>query len=165
MLLTKDSPAIAGSEGYGIKVYPAEFEPECDAYQASSECGGTSFKAVSVKGEEERSMEVDLKPSPGKVPYDLNFIKNITNQVVFAKPTICDNYKRLFNSSLSAAPFEPVPVKGTVTAMLEPFPEKQTWEDVYGWRMATAFLEPPVGAKCELFQGYKGTGTGDSTEF
>lgn len=84
---------------------------------------------------------------------------------MFATPKICDNYKRLFNTSLSAAPFEPVPVKATLSAKLEPFPEEHTWKNVFGWRFSTAFLEPPVGTECKLLQGYRGTGLGDSSEF
>lgn len=161
MMITDGSLAIGGSEGYGIKVYPAAFDPECDAYKATSDCGGASFKATST-GSTPRSMHIETQPSHGELPITLDFIRNITNQVVFANASICDNYQRLFNTSLSLSP---VAVKGTVTAQLEPFAEeKQTWRDVFGWRVASAFLEPPVGAPCQDFQGYRGTGPGDSTE-
>lgn len=161
-MITEGSAAIAGSQAYGITVYPGSFDPECDAYKATSDCGGTSFKATST-GLIPRSMDIETQPSHGEIPISLDFIRNATNQVVFANASICDNYQRLFNTSLSASP---VAVKGTVTAQLEPFAEKeQTWNDVFGWRVSSAFLEPPVGAACKNFQGYRGTGPGDSTEF
>lgn len=34
MMITADSPAIEGSESYGLDVYPAVFDPPCDAYKA-----------------------------------------------------------------------------------------------------------------------------------
>ena len=60
----------------------------------------------------------------------------------------------------------PVEVGGTVMGKLEPFAggELNVWEGVFGWRLASAFLEPPVPGNCEAFKGYMGTGPGDSAQ-
>ena len=161
MLITAGSPAVAGSEGYGIKVYPATFDPSCNAYKATCEDQRT-FAGTSTGLSKQKSMAFSVKPLHKPGPYPLNFLRNITNQPTFANRTICDNYKRIFNTSLTAPPREPLVVKGSVTAILEPFPKLREWKNIYGWQLSTAFLEPPVGSQCETLKGYKGTGSGDS---
>jgi len=224
MLLTAGSPAVAGSEAFGLKVYPAAFDPVCNAYRRSpsGEPGVSTFRAWEVAqsnssssissspsaafptgavrpcsaGQDTepwknaaRSLYFETRPSTTtttssssssssseiaagqEFPYPLNFLVNITNQPVFATPSICDNYKRLFNTTLTTDPANaPVEVVGTVAGAIEPFgpgsgatPESgNVWPSVYGWRIATAFLEPPVPVTCEALKGYMGTGSGDS---
>lgn len=162
-MIEDGSPAILGATvGFGIKVYAADFEPECDPYETSY---NDVRKLSATATHHARSMHITAKPSHDVVPYPLDFIKNITNQPTFANPLICDNYKRLFNTSLSESPYDPVPVKGSVAAKLEPFEDGEAWDGVYGWQLSTAFLEPPIGSPCFLLKGYRGTGPGDSTEF
>ncbi|RDA90376.1 hypothetical protein CP533_5640 [Ophiocordyceps camponoti-saundersi (nom. inval.)] len=162
MLITAGSEAIKGSEGYGIRVHPATFDPECDAYKGQGK-GLTTFAAKASKGE--RFLSLSSRPDYDYVPYPLDFIRNITNQPAFATSDHqCDNYIRLFNTSLSEAPFKPTPVRADVSARLDPLASgggEHRWYDVYGWRLSTAFVEPPLPVACESLKGYSGTGPGD----
>ncbi len=164
--------AITGSEGFGITVYPGVFDPPCDAYAAdpdnsTSSSTATYFRARSEDGAPGRFVNVETWSSAAgqEDPYGLAFLRNITNQPVFANDSgVCDNYRRLFNTSLTTLPQNaPVPVRGRVEALIEPFyddgdadgGETQVWEDgVFGWRVSTAFLEPPVAASCASLQGF-----------
>ncbi|PFH56911.1 hypothetical protein XA68_15778 [Ophiocordyceps unilateralis] len=163
MLITEGSDAIKGSEAYGIKVYPAKFDPGCDAYQQDSK-GFTTFKATtSDHSRDGRFMSLSTLPDYNYTPYPLDFIRNISNQPTFARSDKCDNFIRLFNTSLTETPHEPVPVRGDVTTKLEPLwsSAEHSWYDVYGWRFSTAFIEPPLPVSCQSLKGYSGTGPGD----
>ncbi|KXJ93482.1 hypothetical protein Micbo1qcDRAFT_174537 [Microdochium bolleyi] len=207
MLITAGSPAIKGTEDFGVTVYPAAFDPPCNAYRASEREPGlvTSRAWASSKGtgnntspatdahqtgngkcggdhlsrpwqNAERSLYFETRPTlhDNEMPYPLRFLVNITNQPVFANPSICDNYKRLFNTTLTMDPANaPVSVRGDVVGNVEPFftPPAATglpplhhkkWSGVYGWRLSTGFLEPPVPGTCDKLKGYEGTGPGDS---
>ncbi|RYO95698.1 hypothetical protein DL766_004938 [Monosporascus sp. MC13-8B] len=161
MLITAGNEvAITGSEGFGITVYPGVFDPPCNAYGhadgGASSDGATYFHAASHEVALDRFVDLEMAPAADGDPYGLEFLKNITNQPVFANPSICDNYQRLFNTSLTLPPNEPVPVRGSVRALIEPFQVAQSWEDVFGWQLSTGFLEPPVGDSCESLKGYNG---------
>ncbi|KAI1135645.1 hypothetical protein F5Y05DRAFT_421304 [Hypoxylon sp. FL0543] len=145
-LMSAENPlAIEGAKGYGVTVHPAAFDPPCDAYRTLPG-GANHAHAQSGNGTQSNFMTIESKPSWGHVPYPLDFIQNITNQPVFANTQICDYFVRLFNTTLTDGA---VPVVGTVKAKLEPFMEPQSWRSVYGWQMATPFLEPPVPAECK----------------
>ncbi|RCI14795.1 hypothetical protein L249_6476 [Ophiocordyceps polyrhachis-furcata BCC 54312] len=164
MLITEGSEAINGSEGYGIRVHPARFDPVCDAYKDQGTFTATASKTGSF-------LSLSSQPDYDHVPYPLDFIRNITNQPAFATSDHeCDNYIRLFNTSLTETPHGPVPVRADVKARLGPLTsgegeeeeeEEQRWDDVYGWRLSTAFIEPPLPVSCQSLQGYSGTGPGD----
>ncbi|RYP23564.1 hypothetical protein DL765_001078 [Monosporascus sp. GIB2] len=161
MLITAENEvAITGSEGFGITVYPGVFDPPCNAYGhadgGASSDGATYFHAESHEVALDRFVDLEMAPAADGDPYGLEFLKNITNQPVFANPSICDNYQRLFNTSLTLPPNEPVPVRGSVRALIEPFRVAQSWEGVFGWQLSTGFLEPPVGDSCESLKGYSG---------
>ncbi|KAH7033610.1 uncharacterized protein B0I36DRAFT_321756 [Microdochium trichocladiopsis] len=261
MLLTAGSPAVEGTEAFGVNVYPAAFDPPCHAYRAGrsgsdgdrhepglatfrawsnaesgspgnnnntssttalpssaaattlakagrKSCGGSGPGHGETPGDSHdepwksasRSLYFETRPAllaeeAGAFPYPFQFLVNITNQPVFAEPSICDNYKRLFNTTLTTDPANaPVQVVGSVRGNLEPFgpwgigaaaaypspPSSagtgnsgnniaggevvipHVWSGVYGWRLATAFLEPPVPDTCAQLKGYMGTGPGDS---
>ncbi|KAJ1329760.1 hypothetical protein MN608_06496 [Microdochium nivale] len=208
MLITAGSPAVAGSEAFGITVYPAAFDPPCNAYRGSErEPGLATFRAWSASTVEapstsskagkctggagddhsqpwknaERSLYFETRPTleADDMPYPLRFLVNITNQPVFASPSICDNYKRLFNTTLTTdLANAPIAVKGDVMGNFEPFFSQPTageeaqspllhhqrWPGVYGWRLSTAFLEPPVPTTCDKLKEYAGTGPGDSAQ-
>ncbi|RYP40633.1 hypothetical protein DL769_011736 [Monosporascus sp. CRB-8-3] len=160
MLITAGNEvAITGSEGFGIRVYPGVFDPPCNAYAradgGASPDGATYFHAASDNVTLDRFVDLEMAPAMNDDPYGLEFLKNITNQPVFANPSICDNYRRLFNTSLTLPPNEPVAVRGSVRALIEPFEVAQSWEDVLGWQLSTGFLEPPVGNTCESLKGPK----------
>ena len=159
MMITAGSPAVNGSEGYGIKVYPSTFDPPCDAYKAIAD--KMMFKAVTSNPGDARHMAIEMKSSHDYVPYPLSFIRNITNQPTFANPSKCDNYVRLYNTSLTEPPNDPVPVKGRVVVRLEPFARNTyEWKEVYGWRMSNAFVEPPEPQRCKDLKGFDDTGPG-----
>lgn len=144
LLTSSNQMAISGAQGLGLTIYPAEFDPPCDAYRADGN-GGMTFSATATQGG--KYINVATKPST-TVPYPFDFISNITNQVVFANTTYCDHYQLIYNTSLTTGQFAPVPVEGSVTGLLEPFTEAQTWTGVYGWNYAGAFLEPPLPEAC-----------------
>lgn len=155
MISHTNRAAVEGAAGYGITVHPAKFDPKDDAYKTAKD-GGTYFHAT-TNGLSTDSMSMTLRtmPSQGNVPYPLEFIRSVTNQPTFANTSICDNYVRLYNTSLTTGPYDPVPVRGSVLAKVEPFAQKtQEWNEVYGWRFATAFLEPPLPQSCESLKGF-----------
>lgn len=170
MLITAGNQvAIEGSEGFGVTVYPAIFDPSCKAYGyvAGGPGDGDMTHYLHSRSEDralDRFVNIETAATADLVdPYGIAFLKNITNQPVFANDTtICDNYQRLFNTSLTLPPNEPVPVRGRVAARMEPFVDDNDdnswdWEDgVFGWRVSTGFLEPPVPSNCAGLKGFSG---------
>ncbi|KAI0471549.1 hypothetical protein GGR56DRAFT_667513 [Xylariaceae sp. FL0804] len=161
-LMSAGNPAaIAGAEAYGMAVYPASFDPPCDAYRTlpdgTMSAAGWGGDAARNSSSSSRSKFLTLEVRPAavtgdvdEVPYPLSFMQNVTNQPTFADPSVCcDNYRRLFNTSLTAGAHAPVPVVGRVCADMDPFPAgARAWDGVYGWSFAAAFLEPPVPSAC-----------------
>ena len=87
---------------------------------------------------------------------DLRSIKNITNQPQFGDaPGVCDNFIRLFNTSVTKGPFAPTSVKGTVSVAAPYAPQSSTWRDAYGYQLDTAFIEKNL-VQCSSLQGYPG---------
>ncbi|KAI1469821.1 uncharacterized protein F4812DRAFT_304318 [Daldinia caldariorum] len=149
MITAENEMAIEGAESYGAEVYPSAFDPPCDAYGTLPSGSTTYARSWSNSNEAQggiRFMTIEAVPSPGNVPYPMDFIANVTNQPVFANTRVCDYYTRLFNTTLSSSA---EPVVGSVSANLEPFNKPRTWSGVYGWRLATPFLEPPVLTECK----------------
>jgi hypothetical protein len=87
-------------------------------------------------------------------PFPLSFLVNITNQPIFVNGSTCDQMIRLFNTTLGSAPFAPVPVKGRVRSNIGPFEAPTDFTDVYGFQIATAFVENNY-QPCENFRGYQ----------
>ncbi|KAK6954647.1 hypothetical protein Daesc_004614 [Daldinia eschscholtzii] len=145
MISAENDIAIEGARGYGADVYPSTFDPPCDSYRTLLS-GTTYARGWSNNGARSRFMAIETVLSWENVPYPIDFIKNVTNQPVFANTQACDHYMRLFNTTLSSFA---EPVVGSVSANLEPFSQPQKWSDVYGWRLATPFLEPPVLSECQ----------------
>lgn len=147
--------ALQGAADYGTNVFPATFEPGCDAYHTVPKAknpGTTSFSARSLTGAEGLTT---LFSSTDEELFPLSFFKNFTNQPTFADGKTCDNMIRLFNTSLTTAPSGIERVLGTVRANIHPFGGEQEWRNVYGLRMATAFIENNY-LNCEDFRGYSG---------
>ncbi|KAJ4349354.1 uncharacterized protein N0V89_007968 [Didymosphaeria variabile] len=146
--------ALKGAADYGTNVFPASFEPSCDAYRAvpMAKKGTTSFSAHSL--DDRASLTTLFSPTEEDL-FPLSFFKNFTNQPTFADGKTCDNMIRLFNTSLTTAPNGIERVKGTVRANIHPFEEEQEWRGVYGLRMDTAFIENNY-LDCEDFRGYDG---------
>ncbi|KAI1341020.1 hypothetical protein F5Y15DRAFT_414749 [Xylariaceae sp. FL0016] len=147
MISASNPMAVEGAASYyGITVYPAAFDPPNDAYRALSD-GSTYTSSQSSSGNATKFMTLEAAPSFDAVPYSLDFMKNITNQPVFANAGVCDYYQRLYNTTLTTD-FPPVPVVGSVKADLDPFPSVESHSGVYGWQFSTMFLEPPIPAAC-----------------
>ncbi|KAI0157910.1 hypothetical protein GGR52DRAFT_180664 [Hypoxylon sp. FL1284] len=148
LITSSNQAAITGAQSYGITVYPASFDPPCDAY-VGTPSGATQAHGQSDDATLGRFLTLEATPSGADVPYPLDFIKNVTNQPVFANPLQCDDYLRLYNTSLTTGATAPVPVVASVRVNLEPFTTEQSWDGVYGWRMATPFLEPLGPSVCQ----------------
>lgn len=87
---------------------------------------------------------------------------NVTNQPLFGDGLpLCDNYITLYNTSVTEGQYAPVPVRGNLSVQPPFYPITSTFEGVYGYRMANAFVEKN-GIPCENLRGYAGTGPGDT---
>jgi hypothetical protein len=79
---------------------------------------------------------------------------NITSQPTFSNnPLFCDNYIRLFNTSISQPPFAPQYVQGNVSAVVPyGFAGTTSWSNVYGLLLDTPFIENNY-VRCSSLQG------------
>lgn len=148
--------ALKGAMDYGTNTFAAVFEPGCDAYRhvpKANKPGTTYFSAVS--SDPGVASLSTLFSSTTEEPFPLSFFKNFTNQPTFADGKSCDNMIRLFNTSVTTSPNRIERVKGTVRANIPPFSSEQEWQNVYGLRMDTAFIENNY-LPCENFRGYDG---------
>ncbi|KAI1453276.1 hypothetical protein F4805DRAFT_381180 [Annulohypoxylon moriforme] len=142
-LISSSNPlAIQGAEGYGVTVHPSTFDPPCDAYTALP--SGATYAHSQAPGSG-KFMTILAKPSPNHAPYPLSFIRSVTNQPVFADTRLCDYFVRMFDTPLTSAA---TPVVADVSVDLDPFRGPRSWHGVYGWRMATPFLEPVLPEVC-----------------
>ena len=158
-LISSDNlAAIQGGQNYGQVIYPATFDPPCDAYRAGPRKCDTYLKTTDTNSSD-TFVEIQFAAitNRAKFPYTLSFFKNITNQPIFGDGRVCDKQIRFFNTSISAAPFEPRFVKGTVSANLPPMPRvtKKRGVDYYGIQVDTAFIEIN-DIVCSTLQGYNG---------
>lgn len=155
MLVQADNEiAIEGARGYGTATYPATFDPPCDAY-GSRPAGGSYFH---VMANDTSGIYADLDASPVSArcgaSYPLEFFKNVTNQPIFGNGVVCDKQVRLFNSSLSAPPYEPRAVRAKLSTNIPPL-TRDGGGDVFGWQVDTAFIEFN-DQDCLSLQGYSG---------
>jgi hypothetical protein len=140
--------AIKGAMDYGVNVFASVFDPPCDAYRTIP--GAKDTTHFSAKSSE---ASVSTQFTPAESMYPLSFFKNFTNQPTFADGKTCDNLIRLFDTSVTVAPNRIESVRGTVRVKIPPFKEEVEWENVYGLRMDTAFIENNY-LPCENFRGY-----------
>jgi hypothetical protein len=148
--------ALKGAMDYGTNTFPSVFDPPCDAYRSVSSSKDQSTTYFSAKSSETGAASLStLFSITVEVPFPIAFFKNVTNQPTFADGKTCDNMIRLFNTSLTTAPNQIETIKGTVKARISPFVGEHEWENVYGVRMDTAFIENNY-LPCEDFRGYSG---------
>jgi hypothetical protein len=152
LLMSDNVIAIKGAKDYGTNVYASFFDPPCDAYRSVE--GSTTHYSGQSQGSDSASVSTEFSSAQDS-PFPLSFYKNVTNQVMFADGKQCDNMIRLFNTSVSTAPYQIENVKGTVKAMMPPFTGEQQWNDVYAIRLDSAFIENNY-LPCEDFRGYSG---------
>jgi hypothetical protein len=148
MLMTSTNViAIKGAMDYGTQVFPATFDPPCDAYRAVPGAEGTTaFSAEST----DACVETQFTRAAADMTFPLEIFKNVTNQPTFADGKTCDNMIRLFDTKVTV---EIETVRGDVKATLPPFTKEAVWSDVYGIRLDTAFIENNY-LPCENFRGY-----------
>jgi hypothetical protein len=155
--------AIVGSQGYGTTVYPAIFDPSCNAY-GSRHDGSTYFQGWSNATLLRDTVWAGLEISPvkpgRKAQYSLDVFRNITNQPIFGNGSACDSQVRLFNSTLSTGTNAPTAVTAKVYGNLEPLGQLRKEWDAAGWQVDTPFVEYNA-LDCRTLQGYAGTGPGD----
>ena len=147
--------ALKGAVDYGTNTFASSFDPPCDAYRSapSKEASTTHFSA---KSSEAGAASINtLFSGVMDSPFPLSFFKNFTNQPTFADGRTCDNMIRLFDTSVTMSPNRIETVRGSVKVKIPPFTDEQEWSDVYGLRMATAFIENNY-LPCENFRGYSG---------
>lgn len=140
--------ALKGAMDYGTNVFASIFDPPCDAYRSVPGSKDTTLFTASSADASVHS-QFQLADSP----YPLTFFKNVTNQPTFADGKSCDNMIRLFDTSVSVAPNSIESVRGSVRARIPPFQGEVVWEEVWGLRMDTAFIENNY-LPCESFRGY-----------
>jgi hypothetical protein len=145
--------AVKGAKDYGTNVFESAFDPPCDAYRAvPGSKDTTSFCATAT----DAHVDTKFTSTTESQEFPLSFFKNVTNQITFADGKSCDNMIRLFDTKLSTTPNTIQSVKGTVKAKLPPFTAEQEWNDVYGLRFDSAFIENNY-LPCENFRGYGGS--------
>ncbi|KAL6709864.1 hypothetical protein ACN47E_000649 [Coniothyrium glycines] len=146
--------ALAGAANYGIKVYPATFDPVCDAYRAvpDAQQAGTTFAGAKSVLDGVASLATTFATTDEPM-FSLNFFKNVTNQVVFSDGKVCDNMIRLFDTNVTTSPNRIDSVVGSVKINMFPFAKEQEWQAVHGLRLDTAFIENNY-LPCENFRGY-----------
>ncbi|KAF2667558.1 hypothetical protein BT63DRAFT_295021 [Microthyrium microscopicum] len=161
MLITAaNQMAQHGAGEYGTTVYPATFEPECNAYEFTEDGQSTYFRARGEIDGKEGLVDTIFK-SAERQPADyagfMSFLINATNQPSFADGKQCDYYVRLFNTTLSTGENAAVPVQGSVRAKMNLFDEEMKWDSVFGVRVDTAFIENHLYS-CEGLRGFDGIG-------
>lgn len=78
----------------------------------------------------------------------------MTNQPQTSDNTLfCDNYIRLFNSSVTEGEYAPKHVKGIVQARRPLLPNDEIYQNVWGLQMDNAFIENNYKS-CQSLQGY-----------
>ncbi|KAM7187504.1 hypothetical protein V8F20_010953 [Naviculisporaceae sp. PSN 640] len=164
LISSSNLAAIAGAEMYGQKVYPANFDPQCDPYRflpgPHKRDTYSKGSSVAVNGSNPNTfVEIQFAPlpNPNKTPYPLSFYKNITNQPSFGDGVTCNQQIRFFNTSISQSPFSPKFVKGSISAHLPPMGriKKGKGLDYFGLKLDTAFIEFNE-LDCRSLQGYDG---------
>jgi hypothetical protein len=153
MLMTSGHEiALKGAMDYGTNVFPAIFDPPCDAYRSLPDAQDTTIFSAKTASPDAR-VHTQFSLAANDLSFPLAVFKNVTNQPTFADGKSCDNMIRLFDTSVTVAPNRIESVRGSVRAHLPPLTREMEWNDVYGLRMDTAFIENNY-LPCENFRGY-----------
>jgi len=149
---------------YGTVPVPATFSPNLEAYGYSEDAscpGERYFKAYSAfELPPKPTVAIKFKDTASIGPWHTNFYVNVTNQPIMTNGDVCDNQIFFYNTTLSNGANAPRGVKGSVALSAPLLPEDTTFNDVFGIRVDTAFLEI-TSVPCADLQGYHGTGPGD----
>lgn len=157
-LTSTNEMGINGSREYGGEVYPATFEPACDAYApvAASKDGSTYFSASAGN----TSLKAMFAPVHAQKQAQLPalFFKKVVNQPVFGDGKFCNAQLRMFNASLSTGTYVPkaisASVRVTMPTIFTQAPGGQMyWNEAVGMQVDTPFIEQHL-VSCEGFRGY-----------
>jgi hypothetical protein len=159
MFLTSTNDlGINASREYGGEVYPATFEPSCDAYAAmpaSDEYseGSTHFEASAA----DASLKAIFSPMHAKIPLPTLFFKKVVNQPVFGDGKFCNAQLRMFNTSLSTGTYTPKAISASVRTTMPIFTQapggEMYWNNAVGMQVDTPFIEQHL-ISCEGLRGY-----------
>ncbi|KAK8247032.1 hypothetical protein HDK90DRAFT_473365 [Phyllosticta capitalensis] len=162
-MISTNIVSILGSAAYGTYVLPSSFQPPCDPYGYADDSANSTMLDAYVGFDESNGQPPSITTlfhtnndgsSGGLGPYSMQFYINATNQPTYVKPSRgCDNMIRFFNTSITKHPYEPVGVRGHVMVEDPFFPGGEEWDDVYGVRLDTAFIEHNF-VDCKKFKGY-----------
>lgn len=165
--LTADAEiAIAGTELYGEAVYPAVFDPPCDAYASSPH--GTFANATTNATTYVSTIWKNLQHG-FYLQIPETFFRNVTNQPSFGNGSVCDEQIRLFGP-LASSDWAPRPVLGNVKIETPLLEKEIVFNGVTGIQIATPFIENNY-LVCDTLRGYGGraiegwrTGTGNGDD-
>ena len=130
---------IKGSSEYGGEVYPAEFEPACDAY-AQAGNGRTTYSSRASNAFLECTWQSTKRAQLS--PSLMHFIKHTTNQPLFGLNGMCNHQLRMFDTVLSVGEHAPRAVKGAVRANIPSISETEMmWSEAMGVQVSSAFVE------------------------
>jgi len=158
MFISSDAPmAIEGASEYGTVVYPATFDPACNAYEVNDK-GETYLNVKGSVGGNDGYLEYTFsKIGEMLAEFPTQFYVNATNQPSFGDGKVCDEYIRYFDTEISKGEFAGVPITGSVKAKNEVFGKEMEWKGALGVHIDSAFIENHM-VSCEGLRGYTGTG-------
>ncbi|KAF2433907.1 hypothetical protein EJ08DRAFT_657613 [Tothia fuscella] len=146
---------IVGARDYGTEVYPAVFEPSCDAYASAPAPAPKGITYYKTQAEENfvDAVFATVKES-GSMALQMSFFRTAVNLPSFANGSMCNHQTRIFNTSLSTGRNEAKEVSGTVKVQLPMFGKEMGWVDATGVQVDTAFIEKHL-VDCEDFRGFQ----------
>jgi hypothetical protein len=158
-LTSTNALGINASREYGGEVYPATFEPSCDAYAPIPTIkdehpeGSTYFHASAA----DASLEAIFSPMQTKTPFPGLFFRKVVNQPVFGDGKFCNAQLRMFDTSLSTNAYVPRPISASVRVSMPIFTQapggEMYWDNAVGMQVDTPFIEQHL-VSCEGFRGY-----------
>lgn len=159
MFLTSTNElGINASREYGGEVYPATFEPACDAYTPvpASKDGSTYFSASAADASLKAVFASVNAQKEAQLP--ALFFKKVVNQPVFGDGKFCNAQLRMFNTSLSTGAYAPKAVSASIRVRMPTIftsaPGGEVyWNEAVGMQVDTAFIEQHL-VSCEGFSGY-----------
>jgi hypothetical protein len=147
---------IKGSSEYGGSVYPADFEPACDAYTDAGN-GLTTYKTRAQGAFLDSSWQrLNIAEPSASL---LHFIKHTTNQPLFGMAGMCNHQLRIFDTPISVGEYAPRAVKGAVRANIPVVSSAEMmWSEAMGVQISSAFVERHM-IPCEEVQNWRYSGS------
>lgn len=157
-LTSTNEVGINGSRAYGGEVYPATFEPACDAYApiTSSKDGSTTYSTNAASASLKAIFTLVNAQKQAQLP--ALFFKKVVNQPVFGDGKSCNSQLRIFNTSLSTGAYAPKAISANIrvtmpTIFTQAPRGEMFWDEAAGMQVDTPFIEQNL-VSCEGFRGY-----------